>query len=278
MTKPTNKRASLPAGLSAAAVAAAVLLTSGESVAYPDAKVETQLRPDFGLLLKPPIKRHRRYKPWGGRRLPPPIYDGGPYGPGVPPGGPGRDVAFVDCAMARDDNAANRALASLKPGGTLILRANGAACLDSLVITKPVTIQGDGGAPVRGWRLGWNESARRTRTEILEKVENAPVSFRGRPGSPCMVIDVAPSLRGQVVLRDLVIEQKKAGGEACIYAHNSDVRIESSVIVYAGEGSAVYLDGGSLTTGDSVEIDAEDRKSTRLNSSHTDISRMPSSA
>lgn len=254
MTKPTAKRLSLLTGLCAAAVAGAVLAAAGETVAYPDAKVETQLRPDFGLLLKPPIKRHRRYKPWGGRRYPPAYYDGPGYGP---PGGPGRDVAFVDCAQARDDNAVNRALASLKPGGTLILRAAGAACLDSVVIDKPVTIQGDGGAPLRGWRLGWNESQRRSRTEILEKIENAPVTFRSRPGSPCMVIDLQPGLRGQVVLRDLVIEQKKAGDEACIYAHNSDLRIESSVIVYAGEGSAIYLDGGSLTTSDSVEIDAD---------------------
>ena len=55
-------------------------------------------------------------------------------------------MALVDCSDARSPNDVNRALASLAPGGTLILRtAANQGCLDGVRIFRPVTIQGDGG-------------------------------------------------------------------------------------------------------------------------------------
>jgi len=233
--------------IAAAGLTVAVGLPTA-SAAYPDAKVESQVRPNFGLLLEPPVKRHKGYRPWGGRR--PGWYDTPP--PHWQWKGPLRDVAFVDCAQARDPNEVNRALASLRPGGTLILRANGAACLDNVVVTKPVTIQGDGGRPYRVSRFGY-ESGRGD----LDAVMALPVALRSRPGGPCLDIEIGKGLRGEVVLRDLVIEAEKAGNEACLYARNTDVRLERTVIRYNGDGAAVYLDGGSLTVSDSVRVDAD---------------------
>ena len=56
------------------------------------------------------------------------------------------------------------------------------------------------------------------------------------------------------------------------------------VLVQSGAGQAAsipdadYSSAGASIAANAAEIYAQDRKSTRLNSSHTDISRMPSSA
>ena len=234
----------------AAAAMAALLLAAPAVEAYPDAKVETQLRPDFGLLLKPPIKRRKPHKPRyrdHGR--------GHGYGPGPgddhrPWSGPLRDVAFVDCGTARGPNEINHALDSLAPGGTLIVRAGGAdrACLDSVRITKPVTIQADGGRPFRGRRLGGRSEWRAL-----------PATLRAKAGQVC--IDVAPMGTGEVILRNLVIEATEGGEQPCIYAEGANLRLESTVVRYHGNGSALYVDGGSIhVTEDSIiDADTEDR-------------------
>lgn len=132
----------------AMAAAAAVVLAAPSIEAYPDAKVETQTRPDFGLLLRPPLRRKpHRPRPYRGDRYRPGDH-GYPYGHDryPPHDGPLRPVALVDCSDARSPNDVNRALASLEPGGTLILRtAPNQGCLDGVRIFRPVTIMGDGG-------------------------------------------------------------------------------------------------------------------------------------
>ena len=65
----------LTLALAAFAGAAATLTLHSSVQAYPDAKVEAQLRPDFGLLLRPPL-HHHHYRPWG--RGPHVITDEGP--------------------------------------------------------------------------------------------------------------------------------------------------------------------------------------------------------
>ena len=52
------------------------------------------------------------------------------------------------------------------------------------------------------------------------------------------------------------------------------VRVTESAAIAA----ARWVGRGDKNTADGAAVDAIDRKSTRLNSSHTDISRMPSSA
>jgi hypothetical protein len=300
-------------GIAAAAVAAAILAAPA-SEAYPDARVETQLRPDFGLLLNPPLRRHRRphrhrgyengwdYRHhWG--------WNGEPFH-GRDWNGPLRDVALVDCSDAHSDNDINYALASLAPGGTLILRtAQNQGCLDSVHITKPVTIQGDGGqiwsprGSRRHYRPEYSDSlandvaapdpqadiapppgaaqptpaddltvaddqvaaldedaygdesdGRRTGTGPVRRSEfpGLAAHLKSRPGQAC--IDIAPGA-GKVVLRNLVIDQAQGGEAPCIYAENADVQIENSIIRYAGEGSAIFVDGGSLTISQDTLID-----------------------
>ena len=226
----------------ALAAAAVVVLAAPDLQAYPDAKVETQTRPDFGLLLNPPTKRRKPHRP---RYRDRPDYRGHHYGPDYRPwDGPLRDVAFVDCGQARGPNDVNRALDSLAPGGTLILRAGGAPCLDSVRISKPVTIQADGGRPWRGRRLG----------EFRGEWTSLPATLKARAGQVC--IDIAPIATGEVVLRNMVIEATEGGDQPCIYSEGANLRLESTVIRYAGDGSAIYVDGGSFEAYEDSLIDA----------------------
>jgi len=227
----------------AMAAAAAVVLAAPSLEAYPDAKVETQTRPDFGLLLRPPLKRRKPHRPhrYRGEHR----YPGDRYPPDYRPwDGPLRDVAFVDCGKARGPNDVNHALASLAPGGTLILRSGGAPCLDSVRITKPVTIQADGGRPWRGRRLG----------ESRGEWTALPATLKARAGQVC--IDIAPIAVGEVILRNLVIEATEGGDQPCIYSEGANLRLESTVIRYAGDGSAVYVDGGSFEAYEDSLVDA----------------------
>ena len=243
----TRFRFARPAVFAAAAalVAGLMVFTPETSKAYPDAKVETQTRPDFGLLLDPPLKRRKPHKP---RRY----RDRGGYGYGYdryPPDwkpwdGPLRDVAFVDCGRARGPNEINYALDSLAPGGTLIIRTRGAPCLDSIRITKPVTIQADGGRPWRGRRLG----------ETRGDWKALPPSLRARAGQVCIAI--APIATGEVILRNLVIESTEGGDQPCIYSEGANVRLESTVVRYAGEGAAIYVEGGSFEATEDSLVDA----------------------
>lgn len=269
-------------GIAAAAVAAA-LLAAPSTEAYPDSRVETVTRPDFGLLINPPLRRHKRHRPDGP----------GGQGPWTPPGGhtpppndgPLRDVALVDCSDARSPNDINRALASLAPGGTLILRtANDQGCLDSVRITRPVTIQGDGGQlwsprggrrpyrPLMDQRTDDNPAdgadadpmdaedddggrGGRTSTTTVRRDDFVGLAahLKTRPGQVC--IDIAPGA-GKVVLRNLVIDQAQGGGAPCVYAANADLRIENSIIRYAGDSSAIYVEGGSLSISQDSLVDA----------------------
>ncbi|MDO1559725.1 right-handed parallel beta-helix repeat-containing protein [Brevundimonas sp. 2R-24] len=235
---------SLLGALGVGAVLLGALALDGGANAQVAAKVESQTRPNFGLLLDPPVRQGRRYRPHYGR--------GSDWRGHSRPGwwnphdyrwnGPLEDVAFVDCSQARDPNEVNRAIARLRPGGTLIIRGQGAPCLDSIYIDKPLTIQADGGRPLRDHR-GWPEDV------------NFPVTLRTQPGRRC--IEVGPIANGEVVLRNLVIDATQAGDETCIYSDGGHIRLESVVIRYAGDGSAIYMDGGSLTAVEDTRIIAD---------------------
>ncbi|MBX7247974.1 MAG: hypothetical protein K1X35_02875 [Caulobacteraceae bacterium] len=242
-------------GMLAAAVAAG-LLAIPTAEAYPDARVEAQTRPDFGLLLQPPVQRRKPHRPHRYR-------DGdgyrgdGRYGPDHRPDwdhrwgwdGRLRDVAFVDCGNASGPNDINWALRTLAPGGTLIVRAGGAACLDAVHITKPVTIQADGGRPWRGVRLGDDRFG-----GIRGDWTSLPATLRAPAGQVCL--DIAPMAIGEVVLRNLVIESTQGGDQPCIYSEGAHVRLESTVVRYAGDGPAIYVDGGTFEATEDSLVDA----------------------
>lgn len=241
-------------GFTAACLAAA-LLAAPSSEAYPTARVETQTRPDFGLLLRPAPKRRKPYRPHrytGDRGYPDRPHGDRPWDGDRPGDGPGRDVAFVDCAEARGPNAINRALASLKPGGTLIIRSRGEPCLDQVRVTKAVTIQGED----RYWRDGIEERGGRQRGERgrprTVQWSGLVPTIRAR-GGVCMDIVTTD----KVVLRDIILESVEDGDAPCLVSQGANLVLESTLIHYKGSGPAVYVDGGTFGTRDNTLIEAE---------------------
>src|SRR5690606_26172306 len=121
--------------LALAAVLAAVLALgagpgpfAGEAQAQTAARVESQTRPNFGLLLDPPARSRARaqHRRWDyrshhrGRDWRP---DHRPYPPRL------EEVVLVDCGGNPGSGALESAVARVAPGGTLILRARGGACV-----------------------------------------------------------------------------------------------------------------------------------------------------
>src|SRR5687767_277541 len=126
-----------------AAAVAGVSLSQGPSAhAQVAAKVESQTRPNFGVLLDPPTRsyrnrgsHHRRYD-YGRHR---PDWRPGSYRPG------GEEIVLVDCGGNPGTGAVEDAVRRVRPGGTLVIRARAGACVGWLNIDKPLTIIGESG-------------------------------------------------------------------------------------------------------------------------------------
>jgi hypothetical protein len=181
----------------------------------PDAKIDQQIRPCFGLLLEPNLSRgcetkhYRKPKPRHGH--------GSGYGYGR---AGGRYQAFVDCDRAYPGQVSD-ALERLYEGGTLTLRSRGGgACVDSLNITRSVTIEVDGYVPSRG-------------RPILAAVID----------QPC--IRIAPGV-SYVVIEGVGIEALRAGSNSCITGRATELALKDVVIRYDGEGSALDLGDSRL--------------------------------
>lgn len=239
------------AAIGAALGAATLTLAASVAAAYPDARVETTLRPDFGLLVRPPIHHHHRL-PWGDARFGPGYgpgprwiphgWDHDPYGPDF-----GLERITIDCGdPSLDPDTLNLALAHLAPGGTLYLHHTGGyrsdapdsgACKANLVIHKPVTIEGDlHPSDVR-----------------YAPIDARPLLSKGTDGV-CIEVDLWGERRrpgvatneatDKVVLRNLAIETSGAGQDSCIESHDSSLEIIDSIIRYDGTGTAVDVEGG----------------------------------
>ena len=74
--------------------------------------------------------------------------------------------------------------------------------------------------------------------------------------------------------REVIFETKSSADDITKEVENA-VKNKTLLSLIDDKGRKILIPGDRLTF---VEIGAPDRKSTRLNSSHTDISRMPSSA
>jgi len=225
--------------LPAAAAALAVALTATSVQAFPgqEARVDQQIRPNFGGLIAPPLKprwRPDRWKPgqyrWGRPR---PGWNGG-----YPPNGywP-RDqmTATVDCG---DPDAGptpiSDALRSVADGGILYIRSRGGVCRETVIVEYPVIIAAEGAS-------------------IFDpNPSTAPATINAPEGSPC--IRIAEGVRG-VELRDLVLTSEKGGRSACIESWGGDVALVRTSVNYWGDAAAVYASGGKLIMRDSF-IDA----------------------
>ncbi|HEY3815110.1 MAG TPA: hypothetical protein VGL66_17975 [Caulobacteraceae bacterium] len=246
-----------PAILGPALLGMAALALSGAAAAFPDARIEAQLRPDFGLLLKPHLHRHHHH--WGvggcvdcGGGYGPGYGPGGPvyvpdYGPGRGPIGPMLDAASVDCNDPAQGAHLAELVRRLNPGGTLIMKP-GAACVGTLYIDKPITIEGQGDRPYgRNIPIGPDDSA---------VVERGVATIIGPPDgrAPCMVVriqdDLATDSQRAVVLRNIALQSGHDSDESCLDIEHGVVKLETAMIDYAGHGQAIYVGDGMLMTGD----------------------------
>ena len=215
---------------------AALLALGGAATAafaFPDAKVDAEMRPNFRDLIYPPIRHHERFHyegRYGYRPLHPEYYSRGVAGGSL-------DIT-VDCSGGRSQ-ALSDALYYLAPGGALHVRA-GSACTDSLYIDKSVVIVGEADSAFA------EDSMRRPRIEAT-------------PGAPC--ISVAPHVR--LELRDIALVNEQAGRNGCIEGEDADIALSGVSLRYAGGRSAIDVSGGRLIVRDS-QIDARQADSAIL--------------
>ena len=221
--------------LSALAVVAGLSVVPPEASAQTAARVESQTRPNFGLLLDPPSTqrvRPRQHSRWTyGNRYP------GWNAPVLPhsyrPGG-SEEIVLVDCGGNPGTGAVEAAVQRVRPGGTLVLRARGGACVGWLNVDKPLTIIGEGGFDPRRWS------------------EHPPASLQAPDGLPC--ITVAQGVRLEV--RDLVLSSPSGGDAACIINYGGQVIMSRAGIRHSGDEAAILSDGGLVDLRD-VVIDAQ---------------------
>jgi hypothetical protein len=203
--------------------------------AYVAAQIDQEIKPNFGILLRPPLYRHHRHEGiWRGRRY---GWGGGyyepygrPYGPigGPNPYGPGFDgrSVTVDCADAPPGSTPiSDAAAWIADGGVVYVRARGVACTETIEIDHPVIIAAE------------EAPAFSTQTEAQ------PVVIQPPDGQPCVLIAQGVP---QVELRGLRFEAGKAGQASCIESWDTDLALVRDDVRYAGDSSAVYAAGGRL--------------------------------
>lgn len=215
------------------ALLAAPLLDAPDAMAQA-AKVESQTRPNFGLLLDPPPAQRRRatqhrrwnwrehHRDWRGD------HHGDRYWRGR-----FEDAVVVDCSVERDPFALAHAVERLRPGGLLVLRARGEACVGWLNIDKPLTILGESGLNVAGYTAA------------------TPATLRAPDGLPC--ITVAQGVR--VEIRDVLMEAPNARDAACVVGYGAEILMDRTAIRYGGDEAAVFADGGLVDMRNSL-IDA----------------------
>ncbi|MES2860352.1 MAG: hypothetical protein V4701_02720 [Pseudomonadota bacterium] len=220
--------------LSALAVAAGLMAAAPDALAQTAARVESQTRPNFGLLLDPPAsQRSRARQPrrfnYGTHR---PDWRPG-YQPSYGPGG-SEEIVLIDCGGNPGTGGVEDAVRRVRPGGTLVIRARGGACVGWLNVDKPMTIIGEGGFDPRRWN------------------EGSAITLQAPDGLPC--ITVAQGVR--LELRDVVLASPRGGDAACIVGYGANITMNRVGIRYVGDEAAIYADGGTLETRDTV-IDAQ---------------------
>ena len=194
------------------------------------AKVESQTRPNFGILLEPPVRSrprrdHRRYTYRDHR----PDWDG----PGRSHRPGGDQVVYVDCGGNPGSGAVEDAVRRVAPGGTLVIRDRGGACVGWLNIDRPMTVQGEGGySPITGQPV-------------------PPSTLQAPDGLPC--ITVSAGIRVQI--QGLTLASPNAGNAACVVGGGAEILISRVAFSHSGDEAAIVTNGGLLDIRDS-RIDA----------------------
>ena len=236
ITNRTSHRTALGLLGGVAAIAATVAVFTfgdGPAQAQTAAKVESQTRPNFGVLLDPPARSYRNrgssHRRYDYRRHRP---DWRPDYPAHRPGG--EEIVLIDCGGNPGTGAVEDAVRRVRPGGTLVIRARGGACVGWLNIDKPLTIIGEGGFDPRRW------------------ASHPEPTLLAPDGLPCMT--VAQGVR--VEIRDMVFASPRAGEAACIVGYGAEIVMNRVGFRHAGDEAAIYADGGLLDMRD-VIIDAQ---------------------
>jgi hypothetical protein len=225
--------------LPAVAAAVAVAITATAAQAFPDAaaRVDQQVRPNFGGLVTPPLKPR-----WRPDRWTPDRYRWGRRQPGwtddYPPNGEwrrDRKSITVDCGDPyAGPTPISDALRSLVDNGILYIRSRGGVCRETVIVEYPVIIAAEGAS-------------------IFDPAPaTAPATISAPDGAPC--IRIAGGVKG-VELRDLVLTSEKGGRSACIESWGGDVALVRTSVTYWGDAAAVYASGGKLILRES-SIDA----------------------
>lgn len=175
------------------------------ALASPDARIDQQIRPCFGLLLEPNLS-----KGCGARR---PVKRKPPRRPYHPGGGYAPYRTVVDCDVAYPGEV-NDVLSRLYDGDTLTLVSrNGGACVDTLDVTRSVVITARDYSPSR------------TRPILLAPADQ-----------PC--VRIAPGV-AFVVLENLGLESSRGGTASCVVGRATELALKGVVVRYDGEGSAI---------------------------------------
>ena len=216
----------------ALAASALTALAGGAAFASPEARIDAQIRPRFGVLLDPPLHRHHYDRPHGRYGYGPGYgghgYDGhGGHGQPYRQGDYGwEQTETVDCGdPSAGPTPLNDALYRLADHGTLYIRGNTTACHESLYIERPVTIAGE------------------PPSAFLSRPATSPATIAPPDGLPCITVQSGVS---EVEIRDLTLLSPHGGSHACIEAWDTAIALVRTEIRYGGDGSAVYVSGGAL--------------------------------
>lgn len=220
---------------------AALILGAASTVApeaafaSPDARIDQQIRPCFGLLIQPNLRdgckvHYSKPKPcargyYRSRGKCVPYRGGGGYGPGYGNGGYG--PREINCDYAYPGQVSD-ALARLYDGETLTLTSTGGACVETLNITQSVTIVVRNYAPQLG-----------------RPILVAPAD------QPC--IKIAPGVQ-YVVLEGLGIEARRAGSASCIVGRATEIALKDVTVRYDGDASAFDIGDSRIELDNAVFI------------------------
>lgn len=225
---------SLITGLAVIAAAAlgVVLTPTSAAQAQVAARVESQTRPNFGILLTPPTRgtrgRSSHQRRYDYRRDHRPDWRPEFHRQGT------EEIVLVDCGGNPGSGAVEDAVRRVRPGGTLVIRSRAGACVGWLNIDKPMTLIGESGFDPRDWH--------RTPSATLQAPD----------GLPC--ITVAQGVR--VEIRDMIFASPNAGDAACIVGYGAEIVMNRVGFRHAGDEAAIYADGGLVDIRNAV-IDAQ---------------------
>ena len=222
--------------LAAAALSAALIaqLAPSSAAAFPvDARIEEQIKPNFGILLNPPVYRHHvrqgvwygRHQGWGRGYV---ERYGRPYGERYErlPFPPGAPSVTVDCGDPNfGPNPISDAAAYVPDYGVVYVRGHGQACRETIEIDHPVVIAAE-------------DASAFTTDRGRARVVIAPP-----PGQPCVLI--AQGVK-QVEIRGFQLTAAQGGDASCVQAWDTEVGLVHDDIDYSGDASAVYIARGRL--------------------------------